>query len=486
MTRITALLAATMLLFLQSCTVGPDYERPEPDMPDTWLFTPQTAEETANTSWWEQFNDPVLNNLIRTALLGNRDIRVAAARVEQFMARLDQARSGHYPQLGYGAAGSRDQASKNLLPPGVDSLSSTFSATVNVGWELDIWGRIRRANEAARANLLAAEQGRRAVILSLVSSVATSYITLRTLDKQLEISKRTLQSRKGSLDLFEKKFNGGVISLLTLAQIRSEYEQAAVAIPTIELQREQVQNALSVLLGSNPGSVPRGRAIDEIPQIPIPAGIPSDILTRRPDIVQAEQNLIAANALIGVARAEYFPTISLTGLAGLASGDLADLVHGDSFLWSLGGNATGAIFSGGRITAGVRLSEAYYRELLASYQQAILTALREVEDALAATARSRERLEAEKRRVTALADYARLARMRYDNGYASYIEVLDAERSLFDAELNVVKTEETILTNLIRAYKAMGGGWVGVAENTADTVDFPEPDTSRNTSHTHP
>jgi multidrug efflux system outer membrane protein len=312
--------------------------------------------------------------------------------------------------------------------------------------------------------------------------VATGYISLRGLDAQLEIAQDTVQSRKESLDLFELQFEGGVISELTLAQVRSEYEQAVAAVPEIESQITQTENLLSILLGRNPGSIQRGLAIDKLTLTSIPANIPSDILIRRPDILQAEQNLIAANALIGVAKAEYFPSISLTGLAGLASGDLSNLLESDSLVWSIGADAFGAIFTGGRISAGVKQSEAYYKELLFRYQQSILTAFREVEDALVATQKSREKLQAQERRVKALGDYASLARLRYDNGYSSYIEVLDAERSLFDSELNAVRTQSDVIIGLINTYKAMGGGWVALAQETADTVDFPPEESQAKTN----
>ena len=472
MRRLLTLILSVSFL-LPGCMVGPDYEQPVVESPGAWRITPKEAADTANTAWWEQFQDPVLNGLINTALLENKDVRIAAARMEQFIAQVEITRSGLYPQLGYGFLGSRDQASENILPLGVESLTETWQAGLNVGWELDVWGRLRRASEAAQADLLAAEEGRRTVILSLVSSVATGYINLRGLDAQLEIAKDTVKSRKESLDLFDLQYEGGVISELTLAQVRSQYEQAVAAVPEIESQITQTENLLSVLLGRNPGSIQRGLPIDKLTLASIPADIPSDILARRPDIMQAEQNLIAANALIGVAKAEYFPRISLTGLLGVASGDLSELLESDSLVWSIGGDAFGAIFTGGRISAGVKQSEAYYKELLFRYQKSILTAFREVEDALVATQKAREKLAAQARRVKTLGNYASLARLRYDNGYSSYIEVLDAERSLFDSELNAVRTQSDVIIGMINTYKSMGGGWVALAQETADTVDFP-------------
>ena len=294
---------SAIILFssLYGCAVGPDYERPEIDEPQGWRIEYAEAANVVNTAWWEQFNDPVLNDLINTALEQNRDVRIAAARVEQFAANLKITRSEFFPQLGYGLSGSRDKTPPGLLPLGTDPVTETYQATINAGWELDVWGRIRRASEAGRAQLLAAEEGRRTVILTLVSSVATSYVTLRSLDRQLEIARSTVQTRRESVDLFEKQFRGGIVAELQLSQARSEYEQALAAVPALERQIGQLENALSVLLGRNPGPIPRGLSLDELAFPGIPAGLPSDLLERRPDIRQAEQNLIAANARIGVA-----------------------------------------------------------------------------------------------------------------------------------------------------------------------------------------
>jgi multidrug efflux system outer membrane protein len=303
--------------------------------------------------------------------------------------------------------------------------------------------------------------------------VATSYVGLRRLDRQLEIAIQTRDSRAESLDLFELQYTGGVIGQLQLSQIKSEYELAVSAIPSIERDIAVLENLIAVLAGRNPGPVARGKTIDELTLAPIPNGVPSDLLLRRPDIRAAEQDLISNNAQIGVARAAYFPRISLTGLAGFVSGDLGAWFDSDSATWALGGAAAGNIFTGGRISGGVQQAEALQQQSLFAYQQSILTALQEVEDALVSTQKAREKLISDGRRVEALTEYERIARLRYDNGYTSFIEVLDSQRSLFNAELNYVNTQNDIYVGLINTYKALGGGWVVLAEQRANEIDFP-------------
>ena len=469
-----------VLLLLAGCTVGQNYVRPEVDSPEAWRVDYQAAAETANTRWWKLFDDPALDMLIDTALRENKDVRIAAARVEEFAARVDIFRSGYYPQLGYDGGAGRNRTSREVFGgEGEDARKyNDYSATTNLSWELDVWGRIRRATEAARAELLAQEENRRAVILSLVSAVATSYVTLRQLDQQLEVARETLEIRGESLGLFELKFKGGVVSELEVAQVRTEYEQAASAIPPLERDIALTENALSILLGRNPEAMPRGRTIDELTLPDVPAAVPSRLLERRPDIRAAEQNLIAADARVDVARAQYYPSISLTGLFGYASEALSDLLQDSANVWSYGGQALGPIFTGGRISAQVRASEAVQRQTLVGYLRSIQTAFREVDDALISVQKSREQLVAVGRRVEALDDYARLARLRYDEGYASYIEVLDAQRFLFDAELEYVSVQGDVYASLIGTYKAMGGGWVIEAQRDADETDFPETDDS--------
>ena len=335
--------APTLLLSLTvaGCTVGPDYVRPDVDIPAGWRTAKADAEDIANTAWWSLFEDPVLDGLIRTALASNKDVHLAAARIDEFAARIGIADAAARPQVDFGASAARERASAELpggIPAGIGRTNEFYAATINVGWELDVWGRIRRASEAARAELLEADEGRRTVLLTLVSSVATSYIELRSLDKQLDIANRTLESRDETLRLFELQRAGGVVSDLEVAQIRSEYEQAALQIPFIEQQIALLENSISVLLGRNPGPIDRGRSIDDLVLPPIPFGVPSDLLTRRPDIRSAEQSMIAANARIGEARAAFFPRIALTGFFGAASDDLSNLVTSSAAVWSAGGS----------------------------------------------------------------------------------------------------------------------------------------------------
>jgi outer membrane protein, multidrug efflux system len=462
--------AAIVLAAVTGCTVGPDYVRPEVDTPKAFRFEPKDAEDLANTAWWRQFQDPALDSLIDEGLKNSKDLRIAAARVEQFAGRLTVTRSQFYPQIGYGAGASRDRFSERLATPltsGISNPQTTYSAVLSASWEIDLFGRIQRLSESAQAQLMASEEARRGVVLSLVSSVATGYITLRDFDRQLEIAKRTAESRREALDLFELRFKGGVVSQVEVAQVRSEYELAVAAIPLIERAIAQTENALSILIGRNPGPIARGRSIVDLRQVGVPGGIPSDLLARRPDIQQAEQNLIAANASIGAARALYYPTISLTGLFGYASSDLGDLFQGPARQWSFGGSIIGPIFTFGLVEGQVAFAEAQQRELLANYERTIQNAFREVDDALIDNRKSRERLGAQGRQVAALLEYARLSRLRYEGGYTSYLEVLDAERSLFNAQLQYTQTQGDVFTALINIYKSMGGGWVNEADKLA-------------------
>jgi multidrug efflux system outer membrane protein len=465
-----AILFIFIAVALGGCMVGPDYKRPTLDMPQSWRFEDTAAKDTANTAWWGQFNDPVLNDLIQIAIQENKDVKIAAARVEQFLGQYGTTRAALFPQVGAGASASRQRASQVTGPTPLENFSNAnptynnYEIYLNANWEIDLWGKLRRATEAARADLLSSEEARRAVLLTLVSSVASSYVNLRDLDKQLEIAKQTAIVREESYKLFKLRFEGGIISQLELSQVKSEYEEALSRIPFYEKLIAQQENALSVLLGRNPGPIPRGKSIDELVLPSIPAGLPSDLLANRPDILQAEGNLIAANANIGVAKAQYFPTISLTGLLGYASNDLSKLFTSSGFAWAYGVPITAPIFTAGAISGQVKAAEAVQQQLVIRYQQAIQGAFREVDDALVDQKRSREQLEALGQQVGTLKQYARIARLRFDEGYTSYLEVLDAERSLFNAQLSYAQTQGTIFQSLVNVYKAMGGGWVVEAD----------------------
>jgi len=465
----------TMTLFLLAgCAIGPDYRKPDIVSPPVWQVDMQQAKDTANTAWWEQFNDPVLNELIGTALRENYDLLVATARVEEFYGLYGATRADLFPQVGYdGSAGRVQATTKGPIPitPGTSSKYSTYQAEFSASWEIDLWGKIRRATEAARADLMAAEDSRRGVILSLVTSVATAYIDLRSLDQQLEIARQTAKSREESVRLFELRFKGGNISEMELSQVRSEYYVALAAIPDLERRIRQQENFLSILLGRNPGPIVRGKMLDEIALPAVPAGLPSDLLARRPDILQAEQALIAANARIGVAKAQYFPSISLTAFFGSASTDLSDLFTGPAKTWSYAGTLAGPIFTAGKIKGTVKAAQAVQQEALFGYEQAIRNGFRDFEDALIDQDRTRVQLDALAKQVEALSTYARLARLRYENGYTSYIEVLDAERSLFNGQLSYAQTQDALLRAFVNLYKSMGGGWVMEADKIAVSSD---------------
>jgi multidrug efflux system outer membrane protein len=472
---IHAMCGAAALAVLAGCKVGPDYVRPAVDAPASFRFEVSDAPDLVNTAWWEQFDDPVLSELIATSLEQNKDVRIAAARVQGAAGLLGATRSSLFPQVGGSAAAPRQQVSRfsgvNTLREDVDRTFSTYQVLLSASWEIDFFGKLQRQTEAARANLLATEDGRRATLLALVASVANAYVSLLNLDKQLEISRRTAESRGESVRLFDLRYKGGVVSELELNQARSEYEQALAAIPDLERLIVQQENLLSVLLGRNPGSIPRGRTLDELTLPMVPAGLPSELLERRPDLLQAEQNLIAANAQIGAAKALYYPTIALTGQTGTLSTQWSKLFTGDSRTWSFGPSISLPIFTAGAIRGQVAQAEALQQQALYQYQQAIQTAFRETEDALVDQVKLRAQLAVQVRRLTALKTSARLARLRYDNGYTSFLEVLDAERSLFNAELAYAQNQGELYQALVNLYKAMGGGWVVRANQLA-----PQPD----------
>lgn len=461
----------TVLLILivlgTGCKIGPDYRRPAVDVSAAWRFEDKEAQDLINTAWWEQFNDPVLNELIAVALKENKDLMIATARVEEFLGLYGETRSFLFPQVGASSSAARERVTeegRTSLPPGVNPIDRDYEGLISGAWELDIWGKLRRATEASRADLLSSEEARYAVILTLVASVANTYIDLRGLDRELEIALRTAKTREETYQLFKVRFEGGVISELELSQVASEYEDALATIPQIEKNIIQVENGLSVLLGRNPAPIVRGKPIDALTPPAVPAGLPSELLERRPDIRQAEQDLIAANARIGVARGLYFPTISLTGFNGTASAEFDELFSGPASIWNYGGQLTVPIFTAGGIAGVVKASEAVQQQRLARYKQAIENAFREVEDSLIDQQKSQERLAAQGRQVDALRTYAGIARLRFDEGYTSYIEVLDAERSLFNVERSFTQTRAAVLRSLVNLYKAMGGGWVAEAD----------------------
>jgi multidrug efflux system outer membrane protein len=459
-------LLLTGLLGLGGCAVGPAYERPAVALPAQYRYGDPAANlQATDAAWWQSFGDPVLDGLVKEALANNRDLESAAGRVEQFYGTLRTTRSAFYPKVGAEVNGSRTRASERTssVAPPVNPYNAV-SADLFASWEIDLFGRIRYQSEAARADLLASEEARLGVVLSVVAAVVNGYVTLRDLDRELEVSRDTLTSRTAALDLFERRFKGGVVSELELNQARSEYATALRSVPDKEQLIAQQEHALSVLLGRNPGPIERGRAIDELAAPAVPSGLPSVLLERRPDLRQAEQAMIAANARIGAARALYYPDISLTGLFGAASTSLSQLWTGPARIWTFAGAVTMPIFSGGSIAGQVQSAEGGRREAQANYQKAIQSAFQDTENALIGVRKSGESLDAQKLEVSSLRTYARVARQRYEGGYTSYLEVLDAERSLFASEISLAQSHAAALGQHIALFKALGGGWVALAD----------------------
>lgn len=464
---VSALLLAGLL---SSCTVGPRYARPPVSVPHNFrapepLPEPQAA-SLADLKWFEVFHDEKLQELIRTALKQNYDLRDAAARVEQARANLGITRSDQFPQVGASGALEVTRLSRGgsfPLPAGfVSSQNRNWGqASLNLlSFEIDLWGRLRRATEAARANLLNADENRQAVVTTLVSDVATDYFNLLQLDYQLEISKNTLETRRESLRLVEQRQSGGVATLLDYRQAQQLVGTAAETIPTLQQQIEQTENQINLLLGKNPDIVVRGRKFMEQEMPPeVPAGMPSSLLERRPDIRAAEQALVAANANIGVAKAAYFPQISMSGFLGGQSSQLSSLFSGPHSAWSFVPQVTQPIFTAGRLHSNVRLAEAQRDSALIQYQKTIQTAFTEVSNALIAHQRTRESHLEQQNLVAALQDRKRLAYVRYRGGVDTQLNALDADRDLFQAELNLAQIRLNELLSVVQLYKALGGGW---------------------------
>jgi multidrug efflux system outer membrane protein len=406
----------------------------------------------ADLPWWEVFQDPTLQQLIRTALANNLDLAIAVERVLQAEQQLGITRADLYPQVN--AVGSANRT-------GTDTLTfTTFNASLFAFWEIDLFGRVRRGTERDRALLLASEEGRRAVVLALVSSVASAYIDLRTTDTQLEIARRTAESRLSTVDIARQRFEGGVTGEIDYRQAQAQYEDARTLVIDLQESIARQEHALSVLLGRAPGAVPRGRPIEEMP-LPdsVPAGLPSRLLDQRPDLRAAEAELHALTANVGVAKAALFPNISLTGALGFVSTDLDKLFRGETATWSLGGSIFQPIFQGGRLRAGVRLTEAQMREGLLQYRSAVLQALQETEDALVAVRLSGDRTASVDSQVVYNRTVLRLAELRYDGGVAPFLEVLDAQRTLLDTELLGAEARRLRLLAYVSLYRALGGGW---------------------------
>ena len=454
--------AAVLALALAGCAVGPNYRRPETASPEAYRGQegPTQAASLADLPWWEVFHDPVLQDLIHEALQNDYDLQTAAQRVELARNLVGVERSPLFPQVGYEADAARG---KNTLFSTVSPGSGTgnaFLAALNASWEIDIWGRIRRSTEAARAELFASEAFRRGVWLSLVSSVAQAYFELRELDLELEIAQHTVASFQDTQRLFDRQYRGGVASRLEPLRAEAALAQAAAAIPSLEARIVAKENELSVLLGRQPGPIPRGAAlVDQTVPPDVPAGLPASLLERRPDLVESEQTLAAANARVGVAIADFLPRIGLTAVYGSVSPELHNLLEKGTLAWSVAAQAAGPIFQGGRLYYGYRAAKAQWEAARLQYDQSVLIALGEVSNTLVARQKFAEVRDQEARQVDALRESVRLSTVRYLGGLSSYIEVLDAQLQLFPAENALAQAERDLLLTTVQLYKALGGGW---------------------------
>ena len=452
---------AALSMLLLSCSMGPDYSRPDITTSDAYRMAEEGKDlpTLANTAWWELYRDAELQKLIRIALEENKDLKRAVATVDEFAARLLVAKTDFAPQMTGAANAPAFGNTHNINFPGFPN-AFNYYVQGNLAWELDIWGRIRRSNEAALGDLLAREESRRALILQIVGGVAQSYFDLRQFDMQLEIATRTLQAWEESVRIAQARLRQGVINRLDVDQFESERQNAAARIQELKRQMVQKENEISVLLGRNPIQISRGRSLTEQVMPPVvPAGLPSELLQRRPDVVQAEEQLAAATARIGQAKADRFPKLSLTGLMGFASPELSKLGGPGSFFGVAGPGLTGPLFNATILGFQQEAVEAQARQAVAQYEQTILVAFREVEDALVAVSTAREQAAAQEKQVTALQSALHLANLRYKGGLANYLDVLIAQRSLFDAELALATTRRLHLVSVVQLYKALGGGW---------------------------
>ena len=457
--RVRLLLLTTCSAVLASCSMGPDFERPEVPVPETYQASSIPGASFANLQWWELFDDDDLEALIETALLNNKELAIAMARIEEARATLGFVRSDQFPNLDGTAGAARGNTFPGSNVPG--SINESFVLAANLSFELDLWGKLRRSTESARAELLATVDARNVVTITLISDVASFYLLLLDLDERVDIARRTQKTREDALTIIQARFDKGVVPLIDVNQAQIELADATAELAALQRQRGIAENALSVLLGRNPGPVARsGEGVASTLSIPeIPVGLPSELLERRPDVRQAMNELAAQTARIGVAEALRFPSLSLTGSLGLASNDLSGFLSSENKVWGISADLLGPIFDAGRGKARVEAERARTEQLLNNYQLTVLRSFQEVEDALIEISPYRMEAEAREGQVEAASSATRLSRARYDGGVTSYLEVLESERSLFRAELLASSTRREQVVAIVSLYKALGGGW---------------------------
>jgi multidrug efflux system outer membrane protein len=460
-----------MAASLAGCAIGPNYERPETASPSQYRLDTGMLTVAADSAWWDSFGDPVLNALVEAALGNNYDVRIAAARIDEFRGQLMVARAGFFPHVNLSALATRQRAGTFNGTPfaSLDGPRNSYQLLANASWELDLWGRIRRQAEAAEASLWNAEYARRGVVLALTASVVQGYATLRGLDAQLEVAQQTLDVRAKALDIFQQRYQGGVISQVELTQAEDDFYSAEASIPPLRTAIAQAENALSVLLAREPGPIERGKPVTELQAPTVGADLPAALLARRPDVLQAEQAAVAANAQLGAAQALYLPAVNLSALFGAVAATPGALWHSASQVWGFGAGLTQPIFQGGAIRGQVRTAAAQRDQAMLAYQSTVLAALADVNTALANGLETRNRLGSLQRQEKSLIIYADQANARYEGGYTSYLEVTDARQKLFAAQLGAIQGQVDLLTGTAALYKALGGGWPAVPESVRDT-----------------
>ena len=467
--------ACSLVLLASGCLVGPDYQRPEVVLPEAYFGETAEGQPVAELQWWKLFRDPQMQELVRVALEENRDLRVAIARVAEARARLGQVRSNLIPQVNGVASGARGNTAEQVIP-GL-GIQENYFLGITSTYEVDLWGKFRRSTEAARGTLLAVEENQRTVMITLIADVASAYLLLRDLDARVAISLDTVQARNKSTALIQARFDKGTVALIDVNQAQIQEADAAAQLAQLRRQTRETENLLNVLIGKNPRPIIRGRAIDKAMISPkIPAGLPSSLLERRPDIRAAEANLAAQTARIGVAESLRIPSVTLTGNFGLASNDLSDLLDSDGKIWGLGIDIFGPIFDAGRRKSLVEVEKARTEQALNLYEQSILQALREVEDALAGIRWYREELAAREFQLGAAQSASNLSWARYNGGVTSFLEVLESDRSLFDAQLAAAEIRRRELVSIVSLYRALGGGWM--PPEAADSAAANQPATT--------
>ncbi len=461
-----------LIYTLSNCSMGPDFQKPDVETPAQYRYDSLKVDSVATLKWWDLFNDPVLDTLIITALRENKDLLIAISRIEEARARLGFTGADQYPKLDIKADALRGNIQSKQF--GLEQTNNAFFIGPVLSWEIDFWGKFRRATESARAQLLASEFSLRTVQISLISEVISTYFLLSDFRQRLEIAKNTLTAREKSLYIIQQRFDKGIVAEIDLNQSQIQKEIAATAVPFFERLDAQTENALRILLGKLPGEIEQGSPLhDQIIPPDIPTGLPSDLLVRRPDIAEAEFLLMAQNANIGVAVAKMFPSISLTGLLGLASSDLSTLTDGGA-AWSISGGLLGPLFNFNKNTLRVEIEEVRTEQALYQYENTILNAFREVEDALIEVETYKRQLAAKQRQFNAAKNAENLSQQRYDQGVTSYLEVLESQRSSFTAELELSEVKKDYLNAYVKLYKALGGGWITKeemveAENQTDS-----------------